>query len=386
MQIKDVDEFAFIDSITDNSIYDESSLRVGIGDDCAVTITHTAMDEVVTTDMMVEGIHFSVQTTAAYDVGYRLAAANISDIAAMGARPKHILLSVAVPKEAELTYLQQIYEGIKALCARYKVNIIGGDTVSTTGPLVLSMTVIGEVPKGKAILRSGAQVGDYVCVTHVLGSSRVGLEVLLALSPSMGAACYPYSIAAHQRPEPQVELGETLRVLGATAMNDISDGLASELNEIAKASQVAILVEEAKIPLHEETYMWVKQSDNSIEMVDTNGVEKYNSTGFNTPVDYALYGGEDFQLVFTLPQDVYENVKRESSKQAIASKFTVIGRVIDEAEHQSATANIRPQANPTKTVKGSITVEKTTTAVYIKRRQGEVELLLPKGYNHFKNR
>ena len=330
MKIKELGEFTFIDSINDNLIYDATSIEQGIGDDCAVYKASENTDQLITTDMMVEGIHFSEQTTSLYDVGYRLAAANISDIAAMGGIPKQLVLGLAIPKEYEVDGLYQFYAGMKALCRQEGVNVIGGDTVSTSGPLVVTATVIGEVEKGNAILRSGACAGDLVGVTNFLGSSKVGLDVLLEQREG-----YEFSKTVHQRPQPQVRLGRILQSLGATSMNDISDGLASELIEIATASKKDIIIDKEAIPLHEETYAYAKLK----------GVPSS---------DFALYGGEDFQLVFTIPADKKEQLEKYP-------ELRLIGHVVEgtntvwllDANSSEASTRLAPQGYNHFTIDGS---------------------------------
>lgn len=299
MQIKDLGEFPFIKSIATDTIFAADSVKVGIGDDCAVYLAQEEMDQLITTDTMVEGIHFSLQFMRPYDIGYRLMAANISDIAAMGGMPKQVVISVAAPKETDVKDLQGIYMGIKDMCRKYEMNLVGGDTVETTGPLILTATVIGEVKKDGAILRSKARVGDYVGVTNTLGLSAVGLDVM-----SYEENGYIAAKSAFQRPKPQVRLGTLLRSQNVSAMNDISDGLASELNEIAKSSRVHIVIDKNAIPYHREVIEWGKKRE-----ID--------------PIEFALYGGEDFQLVFTVSE---ENKAKLDQHPLI----TFIGRVVDK--------------------------------------------------------
>ena len=223
--------------------------------------------------------------------------ANLSDVAAMGGIPRQIVLSVAAPDHVDTVILDEIYRGIKDQCMRYQLNILGGDTVRTEGPMVWTVTIIGEVPKGTAVMRSGAKVGDVVGVTNYVGYAATGLGAL-----SYNLVGYDMTKVGHQRPEPQIELGQKLRRLGIHSMNDISDGLGSELNEIAVASNVSIVIEEQAIPLHEETYALVKH-------LQTN------------PVDYALYGGEDFQLVFTAPKSLLSELEKLAG-------ITLIGEVL----------------------------------------------------------
>ena len=289
------DEFVLIDRLTQHSIYNPTYVKVGVGDDCAVYDTPCDVDQLVSTDMMVEGIHFSESTTAPFDVGYRLGAANISDIAAMGGTPRHMVVSIAVPKGRHTSYVEEVYQGLHDICAEYSVNIIGGDTVSTEGPFVISATVFGDVPTNQSVLRSGAQDGDAVFITNYLGLSYVGLHSLLE-----GSEDYPVSRSVHQRPIPHVECGIIARDLGATSMNDISDGLSSELNEIANASQVTIFIDESALPIHPE-------------------VQAYFESHQMSPYLPMWTGGEDFQLVGTIPAEMAEYLPTET--------FTIIGYV-----------------------------------------------------------
>ena len=158
-----------------------------------------------------------------------------------------MVVSIVVWKIQDTSYVEDVYNGLRSICADYDVNIIGGDTVSTEGPFVISATVFGDVPKHQSILRGGAKDGDAVFITNYLGLSYVGLHSLLE-----GSKDYPVSQSVHQRPIPHVECGIIARDLGATSMNDISDGLSSELNEIAKASQVTIYIDESSLPMHTE--------------------------------------------------------------------------------------------------------------------------------------
>lgn len=296
-----LDEFALIDNLTQHGINDSRYVKVGVGDDCAVYDTPRNVDQLVSTDMMVEGIHFSESTTSPFDVGHRLGAANISDIAAMGGTPRHMVISIAVPKGRHTSYVEAVYNGLRNICADYDVNIIGGDTVSTEGPFVISATVFGDVPTNQSVLRSGAQDGDAVFITNYLGLSYVGLHSLLE-----GSEDYPVSQSVHQRPIPHVECGIIARDLGATSMNDISDGLSSELNEIAKASQVTMYIDESKLPIHPE-------------------VHAYCESHHMSPYFPMWTGGEDFQLVGTIPAEKAETLPAET--------FTIIGYVkVGEAE------------------------------------------------------
>ena len=315
-----IDEFALIDKLTQHTINDFTYVKVGVGDDCAVYDTPHDVDQLVSTDMMVEGVHFSESTTSPFDVGYRLGAANISDIAAMGGTPRHMVVSIAVPKSQDTSYVEDVYNGLRSICADYDVNIIGGDTVSTEGPFVISATVFGDVPKHQSVLRGGAKDGDAVFITNYLGLSYVGLHSLLE-----GSKDYPVSQSVHQRPIPHVECGIIARDLGATSMNDISDGLSSELNEIAKASQVTIYIDESSLPMHPEVQAYCESKDMS-------------------PYFPMWTGGEDFQLVGTIPAEKADGLPRDT--------FTIIGHV------------------------------KAGSAQVLVDRDGQWMAVEPKGYNH----
>ena len=178
MQLKDVGEFNFIRQIQDNTIYNSNTVVYGIGDDCAIYKAEQNTEQLISTDTMVEGVHFSFHYMMPYDVGYRLMTANLSDVAAMGGIPRQIVLSVAVPDHVDTVILDEIYRGIKDQCMRYQLNILGGDTVRTEGPMVWTVTIIGEVPKGTAVMRSGAKVGDVVGVTNYVGYAATGLGAL----------------------------------------------------------------------------------------------------------------------------------------------------------------------------------------------------------------
>ena len=323
MRIREYGEFGFIDSIKEDTIVDPSTVTVGIGDDCAVYRTAPKSEQLITTDMMVAGIHFSPKTTEPFDVGYRLGAANISDIAAMGGRPRQAVIAVALPDTITVEYMHRLFDGLKSVCRKYSVNLIGGDTVKTEGPLVLSVTIIGEVPCGQALLRSGAKPGDVVVLTGPVGSSAVGLGTLLA-----SANGYEAVKTVHKRPEPQVAWGLRLRQAGAHSANDISDGLASELNEIAKASGVTITILAEKIPVLDETRQWAKEIGKD-------------------PLDFAYFGGEDFQLVATVPVEAFQNGDLDG--------LHIIGHVA---------AGVEP-------------------AVYVENEKGITTKLPAKGYNHF---
>lgn len=300
MKVQELGEFGLITEMTKSFYIDTARVKVGVGDDSAVYRVTEEMDQLITTDMMVEESHFLAHTMEPYHIGYKLGASNISDIAAMGGMPYGITISLGLPKDLDADHILALYKGCHEVCAKYGVSLLGGDTTHSKKGLVVSATLLGEVPKGQAVLRSGARPGDLIGVTGCLGSSAVGLAALLENSIE-----YTHSIGVHQQPEPQVGWGRRLREAGATSMNDISDGLASELWEIAEASQRDMVIDLPSIPIHDEVVRWAKSHDQE-------------------PWHYALHGGEDYQLVFTIPKESYQAM--EDTKG-----LTIIGVVEDGA-------------------------------------------------------
>ena len=297
--IADVGEFGLIQSICHDLIYRPELVKLGAGDDGAVYTIPDGYDQVISTDTMVEGIHFNERTMTPFDVGYKLCASNFSDMAAMGAEAIGFVISAALPDSLPCDWVTDCYAGIRSCCETYRVNLLGGDVTGSPKGVILTGTVVGMVPCDRAVKRSGAQVGDYVFVTETIGDSAAGLAALLHGIEKD----YPHVVRRHQRPEPQIALGTTLREAGASSLNDISDGLSRELNEIAKASGVVIEMEEEKIPLSQEACRLAAVLGES-------------------PVLWALNGGEDYELVGTISPSSYEKV---SCKE----QMTLIGKVID---------------------------------------------------------
>ena len=285
MNLKDVGEFGLINLLKQDTIHDPSTVVVGIGDDAAVLLPTPRHLQLVTTDMLVEGIHFDLATTTAMQLGYKAVAVNLSDIAAMGGIARHAVVSIALPPAVPVDFVMNLYRGMKEICREYSVNIVGGDTVASTAGLVINVAVLGEVEPSHVVRRSGAQVGDVVAVTNTLGNSSAGLALLQRGQWEEYDFAWPL-ITAHLTPQPQVKIGQLLAIHGATAMDDVSDGLASELHEIAQASNVSICVDTSLIPLSPE-------------------VRQTAANFGKNPLDYALYGGEDFQLLFTMAPDQF---------------------------------------------------------------------------------
>ena len=249
---------------------------VGPGDDAAAIEPVRGALEVLTTDAQVEGVHFDRRFVPPDAIGHRALAVNLSDLAAMGARPRAALLSMALPASLEIAAFDQIVDGLLAVAARYGVTLIGGNITQTPGPMVLDVTAIGTVHRRKILTRSGARAGDEVYVTGSLGDAAVGLMRLRNDHTDTGGA------ARYLRPDPRVRAGLLLgRNRAATSCMDLSDGLADGVRQIAQASSVGMTLDAAQIPITAESKEWLSQHHQD-------------------PIDLALRGGDDFELIFTV--------------------------------------------------------------------------------------
>lgn len=330
------DEFEWITSITPDSAF-QKELVMGIGDDAALWSVNEEMDQVVCVDTMVEGVHFTRDTLSPYQVGYKALAVNLSDLGAMGAIPQFYLVSIAIPNDWDERELSEVYKGMSNLATTYKTDLIGGDTVSTKGPLVLTVTVIGKVEKGKHLLRKNAQPGDSVFLTGITGESAAGLQLLLERTRHHHFnSDEEQLILQHQMPAPHIEQGRLLASSSfRTSLNDVSDGIASELNEIAEASQVTIHIDESKIPVSPLLATYPK----------------------NEQLKYQLFGGEDYVLTGTVAQDQFEPLSKLFKKQSL--EIFEIGKV----------------------------GEAGNAAVYLHRNENpSPELITKQGFNHFRER
>jgi len=299
------DEFAFIEEIKPKKSY-QSTLVTGIGDDAAIYKSNKGMNQIICADTMVEEIHFSKRTMSPFQIGYKALAVNISDIAAMGGNPTFYLVSIAIPEGWSQEDLVSIYKGMESLAAEYQVDLIGGDTVSTHHSLLISVTVIGEVENDKLLLRSNAKAGDIVFVTGTLGDSAAGLELLLKHGNTYKfTSDEEYLTLRHQFPSPRIANGRFLATFDRVSLNDISDGIASEANEIAEASNVSIILNEDLLPLSSQ-------------------LKKYNQ---ELAIELALFGGEDFELIGTMSEGDWRTIPPEMKEG-----FTIVGKVIESTE------------------------------------------------------
>ncbi len=288
-------EFGLIEHLTlRNRTRHKSTVR-SIGDDAAV-LDYTGFQTVVSTDLLVEGIHFDLAYSPLKHLGYKAVVVNVSDIYAMNAVPKQITVSIAISNRFSVEALEELYAGIYAACETYDVDLVGGDTTSSPRGLLISVTAIGQGETDKLVYRSGAKVGDLICVTGDLGAAYLGLQILERekqlfldnpnIQPDLENQ--PYLIGRQLKPEARRDMIEAFAKaqLIPTAMMDISDGLSSELFHICKQSGVGALLEESGVPIHPEAQVTAL---------------KFKLD----PITCALSGGEDYELIFTIdPKDI----------------------------------------------------------------------------------
>ncbi|MUL37494.1 thiamine-phosphate kinase [Gloeocapsopsis dulcis] len=287
-----------------------------VGDDAAVITTQSGT-LVVTTDMLVDGVHFSDRTTTPEDAGWRAAAANLSDLAAMGASPLGITVALGVPNNTPVNWIERLYQGITQCLQTFDTFVIGGD-VCRSPVMTISITAFGEVQPERIIRRSTAQVEDAIVVTGVHGASRAGLELLLQpeIRQSFSNSAQQKFIQAHQRPQPRLDVLPILwEVISQFQLKtdseckihvagmDSSDGLADAIVQLCQMSQVGAKVERSQIPLADELKDW-----SSLQALD-----------------WALYGGEDFELVLCLPPAIAQALVERLGNQA-----AIIGEIIEE--------------------------------------------------------
>ena len=294
-EINALGEFGLIDRLKQNNVTVQASTIKSIGDDAAV-IDNKDFLTLITTDMLVEGIHFDLMYTPLKHLGYKAVVVNLSDIYAMNGQPKQITVSLALSNRFSVEGVEELYEGIYAACRHYGVDLVGGDTTASPRGFVISVTAIGQGEKGKIVYRDGAKIGDLICITGNLGAAYLGLQILERekqlyidnpqLQPDLEEQ--QYLIGRQLKPEARKDIIDMFAKNGLvpTAMMDISDGLASELHHICKQSGVGAYIEESGVSIHPDAQMMALKFQ-----ID--------------PITCALSGGEDYELLFTIhPKDV----------------------------------------------------------------------------------
>lgn len=311
-EIAELGEFGLIEYLTRNNETKRAGTLLSVGDDAAV-IDNFGRQTVVSTDMLIEGVHFDLAYTPLKHLGYKAVVVNVSDICAMNAEATHITVSIGLSNRFSVEALKEIYEGIYLACDHYKVDLVGGDTVSNPHGLIISVTVIGEVVPDKYVTRSGAKEGDLLCVSGDLGAAYLGLQLLerekkvfletKGVQPNLEGRAYV--VGRLLKPEARVDIIDWLEKneIRPGAMIDVSDGLSSEILHICKQSQLGCTLYEDKIPFHDETKEVAYQFT------------------FD-PTLCALSGGEDYELLFTIKQEDYDRI-------VLSEKISVIGHMTE---------------------------------------------------------
>jgi thiamine-monophosphate kinase len=311
-------EFALIDRIA-AATPGGDGLRTGIGDDAAVLRTSAGNDLVVTTDLLIEDVHFRLSWSDPFSLGVKAAAVNLSDIAAMGARPTAAFLSIALRRDTKLEFVDELYRGLNDTFGRWGAVIAGGDTNVSPGPFTLNVTLVGGVGAGGAILRSTARPGDIIIVTGALGGAAAGLMALEKFGRDRAESDFPDAVAAQLRPVPRLtESAAITGVWGATAMMDVSDGLVADLAKLCRAGGVGARVDRDATPVHPAA------------------VAVAAAIGIN-PTDLALNGGEDYELLVTAAPERAEALL--AALQRTGTPATVIGVITTEPGVRLETAN-----------------------------------------------
>ncbi len=298
-ELSSLGEFGLIKHLTGAFINEQPSTIKGIGDDAAV-IDYGNKVTLVSTDLLVEGVHFDLAYMPLRHLGYKCATVNFSDIVAMNGTPRQLFVGISVSNRFPVEALEEIYEGIRLACKRYNVDLVGGDTTSSVHGLFLSLTVTGDAEKEDVVYRNTAKENDLICVTGDLGSAYMGLLLLerekkvFEADPGMqpDLAGFDYILERQLKPEPRTDIIELLKTVGVkpTSMIDISDGLASEVLHICEDSELGCRIFEEKIPLDAMTIA---------------AAEEFNIQ----PVTAAMNGGEDYELLFTINMNDFEKVK-----------------------------------------------------------------------------
>ncbi len=315
--LKNLGEFGLIDHLTKNIKIKHSNTIKGVGDDAAV-LENSNNQTVITTDLLLQGIHFDLIYTPLKHLGYKAVIASLSDVYAMNATPKQITVSIGISSRMTLDTLEQLYAGIDLACEKYNIDLIGGDTSTSLTGLTISITAIGEVNKEDVVYRSGAKPNDLICVSGDLGAAYMGLQLLerekkvhennSGVQPDLSG--YDYILERQLKPEAKKEIIEFLKEIGVkpTSMIDLSDGLSSDIMQICKSSKTGCRIYENKIPIDHTTSLMAEELNIN-------------------PIVAALNGGEDYELLFTISIDDYDKFTKETDL-----KIYTIGHITEESK------------------------------------------------------
>jgi len=328
-----VGEFGFIERIRKTLKEDGSSVVLGVGDDAAILRPTAGQELIFTTDMLVEGKHFDLKTITPWQLGAKTMAVNVSDCAAMGAKPTAVVVSLGVPKDFPVKDLEAFYDGMKGWGESYGARIVGGDTVGSD-QFVVNVALIGEVEKGRALRRSGAKAGEALFVTGTLGDSAAGLHSLQHPDPK-GKDAATLLVKRHLTPTPRFNVGRYLssKRLASSAI-DVSDGLSSEIHHLCEGSGIGAEIHEEALPL----------SDSLLHYCEAKDLD---------PLGFALDGGEDYELLFTVPLTRISEAVRNLPGET-GTSVRSIGRMVPKAK-----------------------------GVTLITRKGQRVPLKPKGFDHF---
>ena len=314
-KLEEIGEFGLIKHLTQNIELKNNTIK-GVGDDAAVLNPTTGKVTLVSTDLLLEGVHFDLSYFPLKHLGYKAVSVNASDIYAMNGTPKQITVSVGMSSKFSVEAIAEIYEGINLACEKYKIDLVGGDTTASKQGLIISVSVIGEANENEVVYRNGAQEFDLICVSGDLGGAYAGFQLLerekrvFIDNPQMqpDLAGHDYILERQLKPEARKDIIEFFKAMEIqpTSMIDVSDGLASELFHISEQSKVGVTIYEDKIPIDATTYNMARELD-----LD--------------PTLTALSGGEDYELLFTIKQSDYSKLENHPD-------FTVIGHVTKAEE------------------------------------------------------
>lgn len=322
--LSELGEFGLIDKLTSDITIKNSTTKLGIGDDAAVIKPKKEMLTLVSKDLLLDGVHFDVTYTPLKHLGYKVATVNFSDIAAMNGKPKQLLIGLGIGAKFSVEAIEEIYVGIKKACEVYGVDLIGGDTTSSKTGLVISATVIGEVEKDKIVYRKGAKANDLICVSGDLGGAYMGLLILERekkafqgdpnIQPDLTQ--HDYILQRQLKPEARTGVVDLLAKndILPTSMIDVSDGLASDIKHLCKASNTGCVISEEKIPIDQTTFDVAKEEFKIVPSVA------------------ALNGGEDYELLFTVKQSDYDKISKIDG-------ISVIGYMTDVSEGEKLITN-----------------------------------------------
>ncbi len=319
MNLRDIGEFGFIKRISRGCLIRPQNVIKAIGDDAAAFIPAPGQVILVTTDLLVERIHFLRDATSGFNLGHKALSVNLSDIAAMGGIAREAFISIAVPDNCPIEYLEDLYNGIKRLAAEFDVNLLGGDTTRSKADLIINISVVGYAFEKEILYRNTAQHGDIICTTGFLGDSRAGFHLIIndikADSNELKAL-----LDAHVIPKPYLREGKFFALQdGVHAAIDVSDGLSSDIGHIAEESDVGIRLYSEKIPV-------------------SNNLIKFCARFNFDPVEYALAGGEDYTLLCTVSPDKADHVAANYLKR-FRNPLYQIGEITDSGKMELILSN-----------------------------------------------